>query len=159
MSTTPSLLMSLVLLFTFLFANRRKWKYMTWIIHFFIHFASVFISLSTSKSLNALAVIAVHSYKLLADEKTGNNNLFLRMKPNVFFFFFVGSYKVGKLNVSTSSGNLFAWKQALYSETFRSVQEVKVLTSFGTELRIQKVAMALLSGWNQYTNTNLRPSG
>lgn len=99
---------------------------------FFIHFASVFISLSTSKSLNALDVIAVHSCKLMADEKTGNNNLFLRMKPNVFFFFFVGSYKVGKLNVNTSSGNLFAWcKQALYSEPFRSVQEIKVLTSFG----------------------------
>ena len=83
MSTTPRLLMSL-LLFTFLFANRRKCKYMTWI----IHFASVFISLNTSKSLNALDVIAVHSCKLLADEKTGNNNLFLRMKPNVFFFSF-----------------------------------------------------------------------
>ena len=81
------------------------------------------------------------------------------MKPNVFFFFFVGSYKVGKLNVSTSSWNMFAWKQALYSEPFRSVQEVKVLTSFGSELRIQKVAMALLSGWNQNTNKNLRSAG
>jgi len=53
------------------------------------------------------------------------------MKPNVFFFFFVGSYKVGKLNVGTSSGNLFACKQVLYSEPFLSVQEIKVLTSFG----------------------------
>ena len=54
------------------------------------------------------------------------------MKPKVFFFFFfVGSYKVGKLNVSTSSGNLFACKQVLYSETFRSVQEIKVLNLFG----------------------------
>ena len=49
----------------------------------------------------------------------------------LFFFLFVGSYKVGKLNVSTSSGNLFACKQGLYSEPFRSVQEIKVLTSFG----------------------------
>ena len=53
------------------------------------------------------------------------------MKLNVFFFFFVGSYKVGKLNVSTFSENLFACKQVLYSEPFRSVQEIKVLTSFG----------------------------
>ena len=52
------------------------------------------------------------------------------MKPNAFFSLFVGSYKVGKLNVSTSSGNLFACKQVLYSERFHSVQEVKVLTSF-----------------------------
>ena len=48
-----------------------------------------------------------------------------------FFFFFVGSYKVGKLNVSTSSGNLFACKQVLYSETFRSVQEINILNLFG----------------------------
>ena len=82
MSTTPRLLMSL-LLYIFV-ANKRK----SWIIHFFIHFAPVFISLSTSKSLNALDVIAVHICKLMADEKTGNNNLFLRMKPNVFFFSF-----------------------------------------------------------------------
>ena len=53
------------------------------------------------------------------------------MKPKAFFLFFVGSYKVGKLNVSTSSGNLFACKQVLYLEPFRSVQEIKVLTSFG----------------------------
>ena len=125
MSTTPRLLLSL-LLYIFV-ANKRK----SWIIRFFIHFASVFIGLSTSKSLNALHVIAVHSCKRLPDEKTGNNNLFLRMKPNVFFCLFVGSYKVGKLNVSTSSGNLFACKQVLYSETFRSVQEIKVMTSFG----------------------------
>ena len=51
--------------------------------------------------------------------------------PKSFFFFFVGSYKVGKLNVSTSSGNLFACKKVLYSETFRSVQEIKVLNLFG----------------------------
>ena len=126
MSTTPRLLMSL-LLYIFV-ANKRK----SWIIHFFIHFASVFIGLSTSKSLNALDVIAVHSCKRLPDEKTGNNNLFLtKWNPMSFFFLFVGSYKVGKLNVSTSSGNLFACKQGLYSEPFRSVQEIKVLTSFG----------------------------
>ena len=77
--------------------NKRKYRYMTWNIHFF---------LSISKSLDALHVIAVHSCKRLPDEKTGNNNLFLRIKPNVFFFLFVGSYKVEKLNVSTSSGNL-----------------------------------------------------
>ena len=53
------------------------------------------------------------------------------MKPNVFFPFFVGSYKDGKLNVSTSNGSLFACKQVLYSEPFRSVQEINILTSFG----------------------------
>ena len=105
-STTPHLLKSL-LLFTFLPLPQVEVHALKYPL-FFIHFASVFISLSTSKSLNALDVIAVHSCKLMADEKTGNNNLFLRMKPNVFFFFFVGSYKVGKLNVNTSSGNLFA---------------------------------------------------
>ena len=55
-----------------------------------------------------------------------------------FFSFFVGSYKVGKLNVSTSSGNLFACKQVLYSEPFRSGQEVKVLTSFGHSVKNPK---------------------
>ena len=78
-------------------------------------------------------MIAVHSCKRLPGEKTAeNNNLFFRMKPMSFFSFFVGSYKDGKLNVSTSNGSLFACKQVLYSEPFRSVQEeIKVLTSFG----------------------------
>ena len=89
---------------------------MTWI----IHFASVFSSLSTSRSRFPGA-----------KKKTENNSVFLRMKPDIFFFFFVGSYKVGKLNVSTSSGNLFSCKQVLYSEPFRSGQETKLLTSFG----------------------------
>ena len=47
------------------------------------------------------------------------------------FSFFVGSYKVGKLNVSTSSGS----KQDLHSEPFRSGQEIKVLTSFGNSVK------------------------
>ena len=90
-------------------------------------------------------------------KKTGNNNLFLRMKPNVFFlFFFVGSYKVGKLNASTSSGNLFACKQVLYSEPFRSVKETKALTSLGHAVKNPEVAMPQLSSWNQKTNTDLR---
>ena len=78
--------------------------------------------------------MAVQSCKLfpgVKKKKKENDSVFLRMKPNVFFFFFVGSYKVGKLNVSTSNGNLFSCKQVLYSEPFRSEQETKVLTSFG----------------------------
>ena len=67
--------------------------------------------------------MAVYSCKSLPGESKQTNH-FLRRKPKVFFSFFVGSYKVGKLNVSTSSGN-----QVLYSEPFRSVQEIKVLTS------------------------------
>ena len=47
------------------------------------------------------------------------------------FPFFEGSWKVGKLNVSRSSGS----KQVLYAEPFRNVQgnvqEIQVLTSFG----------------------------
>ena len=79
------------------------------------------------------------------------------MKPNVFFlFFFVGSYKVGKLNASTSSGNLFACKQVLYSEPFRSVKETKALTSLGDAVKNPEVAMPQLSSWNQKTNTDLR---
>ena len=127
-STSPNVSFTVYIFVT----NRRKYRYMTWNIHFFIHLASGFISLSTSKSLiNALDVIAVHSCKRLPDKKKGNNNLFSGWNQKSFFFFFVGSYKVWKLNVSTSSGNLFVWKQVLYSETFRSVQEIKVLNLFG----------------------------
>ena len=62
--------------------------------------------------------------------------IFLGQNPNeCLFSFFVGSYKVGKLNVSTSSGNLFACKQVLYSEPFHSGQEIKVLTSFGHSVK------------------------
>ena len=107
-------------------------------------------------------MIAVHSCKRLPGEKTAENyNLFLRMNPMSFFFFFVGSYKDGKLNVSTSNGSLFACKQVLYPEPFPqiskgfffpwldgfwhfnkvsiylsiSVQEIKVLTSFGPSVK------------------------
>ena len=63
-STTPHLLKSL-LLFTFLLLIEGSTGRRPEISTFSIHFASVFISLSTSKSLNALDVIAVHSCKLL----------------------------------------------------------------------------------------------
>ena len=103
---------------------------MTWI----IHFTSVFISLSTSRSLYCTwcdGSSQLHTFSWSKKKKTENNSAFLRMEPNVFFFFFVGSYKVWKLNISTSSGNLFSCKQVLYSEPFRSGQETKLKTSFG----------------------------
>jgi len=55
-------------------------------------------------------------------------------------------------------GSLFACKQVLYSEPFRSVQEIKVLSSFGHSVKITEVAMAPLSGWNQKTHMDLRPA-
>ena len=57
------------------------------------------------------------------------------MKPNFFFSFFVGSYKVVKLNVSTSSGNLFSCKPFQNSEPFRRRQEFEILTSFGQSVK------------------------
>ena len=85
-------------------------------------------------------MIAVHRCNRLPGEKTAeNNSLFSQDETQCpFFSFFVGSYKVGKLNVSTSSGNLFACKQVLYSEPFGSGQEVKVLTSFGHSVKNPK---------------------
>ena len=68
-----------------------------------------------------------------------NNHLFSQGETQrPFFSFFVGNYKVGKLNVSTSSGNLFPFKQVPYSEPFGNGQEVKVLTSFSHSVKNPK---------------------
>ena len=82
-------------------------------------------------------MIAVHRCKR---EKTAKNNTLFSQDETqrLFFSFFVGSYKVGKLNVSTSSGNLFPCKQVLYSEPFGNGQEVEVLTSFGHSVKNPK---------------------
>ena len=100
-------------------------------------------------------MIAVHRCNRLPGEKTAeNNNLFSQDETRCpFFSFFVGSYKVGKLNVNTSNGNLFACKQVLYSEPFGSGQEVKVLTSFGHSVKNPKGgegAAIWLESENQY---------
>ena len=64
----------------------------------------------------------------------------------------------GREGRGSGSGNLFSCKQVLYSEPFRSGQEIKVLTSFGHSVKSPEVAMVPLSSWNQKTNMDLRPA-
>ena len=53
----------------------------------------------------------------------------------------------GRDRRGSGSGNLFSCKQVLYSEPFRSGQEIKVLTSFGHSVKNPEVAMVqLLAG-------------
>ena len=54
----------------------------------------------------------------------------------------------GREGRGSGSGNLFSCKQVLYSEPFRSGQEIKS----------PEVAMVPLSSWNQKTNMDLRPA-
>ena len=64
----------------------------------------------------------------------------------------------GRDGRGSGSGNPFSCKQVLYSEPFRSGQEIKVLTSFGHSVKNPEMAMAQLSSWNQKTNMDLRPA-
>ena len=98
-------------------ANRRKYRYMTWIIY------PLCLLISLSAWMTLLHVIAVHSCKSLPGESKQTNH-FLRMKPNVFFFSFFVVWAATSLgnsvSVSRSSGSLFACKQVLYSKPFRN---------------------------------------
>ena len=62
----------------------------------------------------------------------------------------------GRDGRGSGSGNLFSYKQVLYSEPFRSGQEIKVLTSFSHSVKNPEVAMVRLYCWNQKTNMDLR---
>ena len=64
----------------------------------------------------------------------------------------------GRDGRGSGSGNLFSCEQVLYSEPFRSGQEIKVLISFGHSVKNPEVAMVQLSSRNQKTNMDLRPA-
>ena len=108
-------------------ANRRKYRYMTWI----IYPLCLLISLSTWKWL--LHVIAVHSCKSLPGESKQTNH-FLRMKPNVFFPFSKATTRLGK-SMSAHQAEACLLANSFYTQNLFACRAMwrtfEILTSFG----------------------------
>ena len=131
---------------------------MTWI----IHFTSVFISLSSSRSLYCTWCDGSSQLQTFSWSKKKKKRkmtvFFWGWNPMPFFSFSQAATRLGNSMSAHPTETCFLANKFYTQNLFAVNRKLRFWLHSATELRNQKVGMALLSGWNQKTNTDLRPA-